>query len=341
MKINSFFITICIALVLISSAVAQQKTYVNKKRGVSFKYPSDFRVKVEEGAEPSDFTITISPVHPQRNSNGDYHFEVTKSALETNSVGNGNAAEKPPKGLAKTRIINGAKFKLFADSDAGAGQYFYNYGYRGTIGKSEWTIEYKEHTSPRENFEPKVRELNTSRGPGILSGLVNSLRVALGQGSLSSSLGLVRPYNEQKACLLTDNSLLRSGQQISVVDFEESPRRQKILSAVIGEKITKGCEDADSKVPLTAYELTIGPPNVDVPLGIGVLSNAQLKRYGNSVRGDVNADGSSESFRICWSDEGAHLTVWSGVPLMSARLWHAYYYAGYDTPSNCSKKDYR
>ena len=177
MKIKALFILSFVALILTSSALGQERSYTNRKLGVSFRYPSDFRVKVDDGAEPTDFTITISPRHPQKNSNGDYHFAISKSALETNSAGTSEDSAKPPKGLPKTKLISGVRFKVFADSDAGAGQYYYSYGYRGWVKKSEWTIKYEEHTSPKENFEPKVHELNTSRGRGILSRLAKSVRV--------------------------------------------------------------------------------------------------------------------------------------------------------------------
>jgi hypothetical protein len=39
--------------------------------------------------------------------------------------------------------------------------------------------------------------------------------------------------------------------------------------------------------------------------------------------------------RWCASSEGLHLTIWSGQPLESRRLWHAYYYLGYDVEPSC------
>jgi hypothetical protein len=43
--------------------------------------------------------------------------------------------------------------------------------------------------------------------------------------------------------------------------------------------------------------------------------------------------------RSCASIEGLHLTVWSGVPLKSKRLWHEYYYVGYDLEPSCKDQD--
>ena len=44
--------------------------------------------------------------------------------------------------------------------------------------------------------------------------------------------------------------------------------------------------------------------------------------------------------RSCTSSEGLHLTLWAGVPLKSRRLWHAYYYLGYDVEPSCDERDY-
>jgi hypothetical protein len=44
--------------------------------------------------------------------------------------------------------------------------------------------------------------------------------------------------------------------------------------------------------------------------------------------------------RSCTSNEGLHLTVWAGTPLTSQRLWHQYYYLGYDVEPSCDERDY-
>jgi hypothetical protein len=43
--------------------------------------------------------------------------------------------------------------------------------------------------------------------------------------------------------------------------------------------------------------------------------------------------------RACASSEGLHLTGWSGIPLRSERLWHQYYYLGYDVEPDCEDAD--
>ena len=43
--------------------------------------------------------------------------------------------------------------------------------------------------------------------------------------------------------------------------------------------------------------------------------------------------------RSCTSREGVHLTAWAGAPLTSQRLWHQYYYLGYDVEPSCDGRD--
>ena len=43
--------------------------------------------------------------------------------------------------------------------------------------------------------------------------------------------------------------------------------------------------------------------------------------------------------RSCTSHEGVHLTVWTGIPLKSQRVWHQYYYLGFDVEPSCGEQD--
>ena len=50
----------------------------------------------------------------------------------------------------------------------------------------------------------------------------------------------------------------------------------------------------------------------------------------NTARADLDQNGKFETFRACSSNDGIHLTVWSGNSLDGTLLWHGYYYE----PSN-------
>ena len=187
MKIKSILIVLCVTLVFATGLTAQTKkasawkTYKSKKLGISFSYPSDFKVKTGDNSNGAD--LIISPIHPQRKSNGEYYFAISKSATPavadtpTPAADQGINDAKPPKGLPKSKIVGGGKLKIYASSDAGAGQYSYIYGYAGSVGKNELNIKYVENSHPVGNYAYKVHELNTSRAPGILLHLVNSLKI--------------------------------------------------------------------------------------------------------------------------------------------------------------------
>jgi hypothetical protein len=64
-----------------------------------------------------------------------------------------------------------------------------------------------------------------------------------------------------------------------------------------------------------------------------------INKEGN-IEGDLDGDGTTESFRVCTSSEGGHYQVWTGQPLAGKPRWHWYVYAGYDTGVTCTEKEY-
>jgi len=54
---------------------------------------------------------------------------------------------------------------------------------------------------------------------------------------------------------------------------------------------------------------------------------------------DLDGDGHPEFLRSCTSNEGVHLTIWSGAALSSARRWHRYHYLGYDVVPTCTESE--
>jgi hypothetical protein len=75
-------------------------------------------------------------------------------------------------------------------------------------------------------------------------------------------------------------------------------------------------------------------------LGVAVQGRPAVRVVGGLVRLRLSDRIREARIRSCTSNEGLHLTVWSGVPLSSRRLWHAYWYLGYDVEPNCRPADY-
>ncbi len=71
----------------------------------------------------------------------------------------------------------------------------------------------------------------------------------------------------------------------------------------------------------------------------GKLSTRSIRPGVVAVR--LSAAQPAAQVRTCTSTEGLHLTVWSGAPLRSRRLWHQYFYLGYDVEPSCKDGDGR
>ena len=79
----------------------------------------------------------------------------------------------------------------------------------------------------------------------------------------------------------------------------------------------------------------------NIGIAIGVIQPAKKIEVQNKLASvDLNGDGKPEFFRLCASNEGLHLTIWTGKPLKGKRIWHSYYYLHYDTEADCEKKDW-
>jgi hypothetical protein len=71
-----------------------------------------------------------------------------------------------------------------------------------------------------------------------------------------------------------------------------------------------------------------------------LLRDGILKASPRGIEGDIDGDGMVERLRVCTSNEGLHLTIWSGEPLVGPRRWHRYLFLGYDVEPSCAPKDY-
>lgn len=75
------------------------------------------------------------------------------------------------------------------------------------------------------------------------------------------------------------------------------------------------------------------------PYFAGLIPSNKIEIEGQRVRGDLDGDGVAEEFRACTSQEGLHMSIWSGEPLKGRRRWRRYYYLGYDIEASCEDRD--
>jgi hypothetical protein len=151
---------------------------------------------------------------------------------------------------------------------------------------------------------------------------------------------LSRGLGDHDFCLAIQNAVLTEGALVYIISIGEPPL---VSRGLVTRKLDGGCLKDINKVEGDSfYELKevkgerieSGPAFAVVDVG------GTVKRTGEANGLDLEGDGQEETFRVCTSREGLHLTVWSGRPIVDLRKWHRYYYLGYDVESNCTKKDY-
>lgn len=146
--------------------------------------------------------------------------------------------------------------------------------------------------------------------------------------------------DEENICLLIENSSLKEHDLVQIIDTDMP---QSVFTAkVINKGKCPGKRFGNlSKDGITEYMLELSGIERPGGFGIAVVQESPLAKVkdGHAIL-DINNDGTDEYFRDCSSNEGLHMTVWTGRPLAGKRIWHSYYSFNYDTEPNCDIKDY-
>lgn len=162
----------------------------------------------------------------------------------------------------------------------------------------------------------------------------------LGWFSPQARLGVAEVAENGEGCLTIMNAGLRGGEAATLVSLQEP---QTFTRALISKKLSQRCS-RNTAFPTGASFYSFRVENSNAKLtepAIAVAGfNGSFKVDGGKVRADLDGDGRLESFRSCASNEGLHLTVWSGEPLTGKRIWHEYFYLGYDLEPDCDERDY-
>lgn len=122
--------------------------------------------------------------------------------------------------------------------------------------------------------------------------------------------------SDDVTCAALSGDALKEGAPVVVVSGEDRGRQGAV------QRVLQSCEAfaaAGTPGPYYAIKFTS-------PVQPGVL----LVSTGNTPRNEVTE---------CSSTEGVHYNVWSGEARKSDRLWHGYWYAGYDLEPNCSEAE--
>jgi hypothetical protein len=138
-------------------------------------------------------------------------------------------------------------------------------------------------------------------------------------------IGIAVP-TASRTCLAIQNADLSLKTPITLV-VPSLP--QSVIPAEISNVSGSTCPiTQDVQAGITSYDLhVIGKAPAKLMPLIAVVGDAARFTMNNiQVQADLNGDRSTQTFRACRGENGVHLTVWNGIPLTGAPLWHGFYY---------------
>jgi hypothetical protein len=132
------------------------------------------------------------------------------------------------------------------------------------------------------------------------------------------------------SCLSIRNGSLSAGSPLQVID----PSTQRVVSATVAAA-SDACIEPGAPSE-HGYSMSI-KGNVRSPfVGIGLVGDVGVRSSGGVLSADIEGDRHEDFFRLCTSQEGVHLTIWSEAALTGRRRWHRYHPLGYDVEPTCT-----
>jgi hypothetical protein len=160
-----------------------------------------------------------------------------------------------------------------------------------------------------------------------------------GPFDFAHDVGLAIIDDKGTACLAINNKEITPDTSITLVSINEEPT---IHAVKADRRFSSPCPSAlKAHMAGICYRLHV-PSNLHLKTGpyFVVLSPvSQFKIRGKEVVAALEGIPELVSFRVCTSSEGLHFTLWQGKPLVGKRLWHCYFYLGYDVEPSCKPLD--
>ena len=143
---------------------------------------------------------------------------------------------------------------------------------------------------------------------------------------------------DSEHCLAMRGAALPAGSPITLVT-PTAP--QQVYRALVVRTVAKCEVMTPHDMPGPYYRLAPEAGGARLPgLSVAVLGRPGALVVAGEVRLDLGNGRLEARVRSCTSSEGLHLTLWSGAPLKSTRLWHAYWYLGMEVEPDCQPGDY-
>lgn len=154
-------------------------------------------------------------------------------------------------------------------------------------------------------------------------------------------IGLFAAKPQAEFCLSIKNPALKRGQEMTLIwaPVEDHLFKPEIRYGRIVEKLSETCDPVNQNKDDAVYRVDAGKLDRGRVYFAIVGRQNQLTISRGKVRGIVGVV--EMSFRSCTSMEGIHFTIWRGEASPGKRLWHDYYYLGYDTEPTCKEADFK
>jgi hypothetical protein len=138
-----------------------------------------------------------------------------------------------------------------------------------------------------------------------------------------------------RSVLAMGGTSLAAGARLTLVspDVPQKVQRALVVRAVADDDYMK------VRTPGPYYEIISGDKGPLPELAVAVIGDPPVNRVAEAVSLQIDATHHDVRVRVCRSMEGLHLTLWSGEPLKAPRVWHLYYYVGYDMQQTCQPED--
>jgi hypothetical protein len=165
--------------------------------------------------------------------------------------------------------------------------------------------------------------------------------VALQIAADGAPIGVAASSRDGQLCVAMPAPALTPGTTVTLI--QPAPR-QSVLVATIGQSVDT-CERLERAMIPGPYYLAQGTTATAPDSGavwVALRGKLGTRRVDSgTLVVQLSVPYANAQVRSCASREGLHLTVWAGVPLKTPRLWHQYYYLGYDVEPSCEDGDVR
>jgi hypothetical protein len=169
----------------------------------------------------------------------------------------------------------------------------------------------------------------------VLTLLVLASALQTAAAPVPIGVGAVR--EGRSPCVSLPSVRLQPGELLTLVRANQP---QIAIAAAVARPVETCEELSRALIDGPYYEVTARSAVGSDP-GVWVVLRGRLET--RSVRGSLrirlNARYPRSRVQVCTSSEGLHLTMWTNTPLRSLRLWHQYFYLGYDVEPTCRDQE--